>query len=121
MLSDVKRQARTALHAEMGEPCRYITSVQPPVPSAEQLAEGLVLSVRFQSKLRTANAEPDGLAILENVESLIFNSDQLAALEIELESGALIDIPGYGIVFRLDQQMDPDGPLNVYWTVVREA
>lgn len=120
-MSDIKRSARTTLHASAAEPCRYIDDTNPPVPSADQLAEGLVLSARFKSKMRAAQGEQDALTILENVESLIFNSDQLTALAIELEGGALVEFPGYGITFRLDQQMDPDGPLNVYWTVVRDA
>ncbi len=35
------------------------------------------------------------------------------------EHGDEIEIPGYGLTFSLDQEMDGDGPHNVYWTVVR--
>ena len=119
-MSDIKRTARTSLHGTMAEPCRYIDDVNAPVPSAEQLAEGLSLSARFKSKLKVASAESDGVSILEGIESLIFNQTQLDALGLSLESGAMIDFPGYGLVFRLDQEMDPDGPLNRYWTVVRD-
>jgi len=117
-MSDLKKQARGSIHALAAEPCIY-QDRDNTIPSAEQSAEGLSLSVRFKSKLRVASAESDGLSILENTESLIFNRDQLTALALELEHGALISIPGYGIAFQLDQEMDPDGPLNVYWTVVR--
>jgi hypothetical protein len=119
-MSDLKRTSRGLLHNALAEPCRYIDDTSLPIPSAEQLAEGLSLSIRFKSKLKVGSAESDGLSILEGVESLIFNQDQLDALGLELEGGSLIDVPGYGIVFRLDQRMDDDGPLNRYWTVVRE-
>lgn len=119
-MSDIKRAARTAIHQEMSETCRYLDADNAPVPSPEQSAEGLSLSIRFKSKLKVASAESDALSILENVESLIFNQPQLDALALELESGALIDVAGYGIVFRLDQRLDDDGPFNRYWTVTRE-
>jgi len=75
--------------------------------------------VRFKSKLRSANGEDDALTILENVESLIFSDSQLAALGIVLEYGTVVEVPGYNISFRLDQEMDRDGPTNIYWTVTR--
>jgi hypothetical protein len=118
-ISDVKRAARTGIHGALAEPCIYHDRDLGAIPSAEQSAEGLVLSARFKSKLRTASAEDDGISILENVESLIFNQDQLTALDLELENGTVVEFPGYGISFRLDQEMDRDGPLNVYWTVTR--
>lgn len=118
-ISDVKRAARTGIHGALAEPCIYHDRDLGAIPSVEQSAAGLALSARFKSKLRTASAEDDGVSILENVESLIFNQDQLTALELELDHGTLVEFPGYGISFRLDQPMDADGPLNVYWTVVR--
>ncbi len=118
-LSEIKRSARTAIHARMAEPCIYTDRDAPAIPSAEQSAGGLSLSARFKSKMQIGHVESDAMAILENVESLIFNQDQLTALGLELESGAVVEFPGYGISFRLDQQMDDDGPLNRYWTVTR--
>lgn len=118
-MSDLKKQARASLHGALAEPCIYHDRDEGPIPSVEQSAEGLILSARFKTKLKTASAEDDGVSILENVESLIFNSDQLAALAITLEFGTVVEFPGYGISFRLDMQLDPDGPTNVYWTVTR--
>ena len=118
-MSDIKREARAAIHGTMAEPCTYEDADTSITPSVEQSAEGLILSARFATKLRTANAEGDGVAILEGVERLIFNTDELEALDITLRSGGIITFPGYGLAFELDQEMDPDGPLQVYWTVVR--
>jgi hypothetical protein len=118
-MAEIKRSARTAIHNRAAEPCFYSDRATPLTPSAEQSAEGLSLSVRFKSKLKAASAEADGVSILENIESLIFNRDQLAALALELEHGGIVQLPGYELSFELDQEMDADGPLNVYWTVVR--
>lgn len=118
-MSDLKRSVRGAIHDRAAEPCIYHDRDLGAIPSAEQSAEGLTLSARFKSKLKTASAEDDGLSILENVESLIFNQGQLTALAMELESGTVVEFPGYEISFRLDQELDRDGPLNRYWTVVR--
>ncbi len=118
-MSDIKRSARAAIHAAMAEPCSYQDADTPHTPSVEQSAEGLTLTARFASKLKTASAEGDGVSILEGVERLIFNTDELEALGLELRHGGHINFPGYGITFELDQEMDPDGPLQVYWTVVR--
>lgn len=117
-MSAIKTAARTALHAAMAEPAVY-NDGDALYPSAEQLAEGLILTVRFSTKSKLLSPESDGLSIMENVEKLIFQSTQLDALGIELEQGAVISIPGYGIDLVLDQPLDGDGPLNIYWTVTR--
>lgn len=119
-MSEIKRTVRTTIHDLGSEPCICRTDDGTMVPSAEQSAEGLSLSVRFKTKLKTASPIDDGASILENIESLIFNQDQLDALALRLEYGMLIEIPGYELIFRLDQEMDADGPLNRYWTVTRD-
>lgn len=120
-MSAIKAAARAVIHDRGAEPCTHQDRDGVLSPSAEQSAEGLSLSVRFKSKLKAASAADDGLSILENIESLIFLQPQLDALAIELEHGDLIAVPGYGLTFELDQEMDPDGPLQVYWTVVRAS
>jgi len=119
-LSDIKRDARLALHGELGEPCVYHDRDLGALPSSEQSGEGLILTARFATKLKTVSPVDDGLSILEGIERLTFQQPQLDALGIpELDSGSLVEFPGYGLSFRLDQPMDADGPLNVYWTVTR--
>jgi hypothetical protein len=118
-MSEIKREARLAMHAEMAEPCTYEDRGTPITPTVEQSAVGLSLSVRYKTKLKAASAEADGVSILENIESIIFSSEQLTALGLEPVHGAIITLPGYGLAFELDQPMDSDGPINVYWTVVR--
>lgn len=118
-MSAIKAAARAALHEKAAEPCTH-TRGAVVTPDAAQTAAGLELSVRFKSKMKLASAESDGVSILENIESLIFRQEQLDDLGITLDHSDIITIPGYSLVFVLDQEMDTDGPQNVYWTVVRE-
>jgi hypothetical protein len=120
-MSDIKIAARNSLHARLAEPCTYEDRATPVTPSVEQSAEGLILTVRFAMKTRIASAESDAVSIMENIERLIFNQPQLDALGLELDVGGVVSVPGYEINFILDQPIDPDGPINVYWTVVREG
>lgn len=118
--SDVKRRARTAVHKTFGEPCTYTAPGGVVSPSEEQAAAGLTLTVRFATKLKEFTPETDAITIIEGVERVIFNQDQLDALELEPVNAAVLDIPGLELSLVLDQPMDPDGPLNRYWTVTRE-
>ncbi len=120
-MSDIKREARAALHQVHGESCVCTLPDNTAFPSAEQSAEGLLLTARFASKLKSISplGGGDGVSILENIERLIFHDSQLEALGLVLEHGTTVAFPGYGLTFVLDQEMDPDGPLNVYWTVTR--
>lgn len=118
-LSAIKTEARLALHARMGEPCTYTDGTDPVVPSVEQVAAGLGLNARFQTKAKVSLGNSDGLTVMEPIEKLIFNATELATLGLELEQGAELFFPGYGITLILDSPLDPDGPENVYWTVIR--
>lgn len=117
-MSAIKAAARAAIHGRLAEPCSLSRGAEV-IPTAEQSAAGLILSVRFKMKLKLASADTDGVSILENIESVIFSQTQLDDLGLTLEHGDEIEIPGYGLTFSLDQEMDGDGPHNVYWTVVR--
>ena len=120
-MSEIKREARKALHEVHGEPCVCTLPDGTAFPSAEQSAEGLRLTARFASKLKTISPVEggDGVALLENIERLIFQDDELVALGLRLEHNSTVVFAGYGLTFILDQEMDRDGPLNIYWTVVR--
>lgn len=119
-MSAIKARSRAAIHARAAEPCVHVRGAVE-TPSVEQSAEGLSLSVRFKSKMNISGGDNDAVSILESIESLIFNADQLEALALDLARGDEIVIEGYGITFVLDQPLEGDGPLNVYWTVVRDG
>lgn len=105
----------------MSEPASYLGPAPgaQEVPSPEQAAAGLGLSVRWHNKLARAGNEQGGYdaEIIEGIERLVFNQDQLDALGLTLESRGVISIPGYGLQVRLEALEPADGPLNVYWVV----
>lgn len=118
-LSGIKAQARQALHSAMAEPASYTAPGGTTYPTAEQVNDGLALTVRWHNKMRiSGERDSTDAAILEGVNRLIFNNDELAALGITLERRGLVAIPGYSKSFRLEYHEDSDGPLNDYWTVV---
>ena len=117
-LSAIKTEQRLALHAELGEPCSYARGATE-APTPEQLEAGLRLTARFHNKIKLHAGDNDGVSVLEGIEKLVFNQTQLDTLGLELVHGARIEFPGYGLAVFLDQEMDPDGPENVYWTVTR--
>ena len=119
-LSEIKRNTRLAIQARMGEPCIYSNGADPSVPTLEHTAAGLALTARFHTKNKVNLGDNDGLTVMEPIEKLVFSQSELTALGLELEYDAVIHFPGYGLSVRLDQQLDPDGPENRYWTVTRD-
>jgi len=118
-LAEIKADNRRAIHLEFGVPVTYTDLVGITYPSVEQSAGGLVLTARFSTKARILAPDNDAVTIMENVERLIFNSEQLDALAIELEQGGQVQLIEYDIPLHLDMPLDNDGPINRYWTVTR--
>jgi hypothetical protein len=117
-LSEIKAQARAALHSAMAEPASYsFGGITYPTP--EQIEAGLSLTVRWHNKMKiTGERDSSDVGILEGINRLVFNTDELAALGLTLTRLGVVTIPGYGKSFRLDAHEEPDGPLNDYWSVV---
>lgn len=122
MIEEYKREARAALHDALSASASYTPPGGAPedaVPTAEQIAAGLKLKVRWHNRMRIAGERTaDDVAILEGVNRLIFNSENLEELGLELEQIGVVEIAGYSKSFRLDYREEGDGPLNVYWTVI---
>lgn len=117
-LSEIKAAARQALHGAMAEPASYSFGGID-YPTAEQTAAGLSLTVRWHNKMRIqGERDSSDVGILEGVNRLIFNTDELAALDLTLTRLGVVTIPGYDKQFRLDYHEDSDGPLNDYWSVI---
>lgn len=117
-LADIKRQARTDLHARMAVPASYSLDGTT-VPSPAQISAGLVLTVRWHNKL-ARNGALDGDfqgEIIEGIDRLVFNQDQLDALGLTLVRGGVVSIPDYDQYWTLDSQEPSDGPLNRYWVI----
>lgn len=120
-IADIKAEARAAIHDRGAVAAIYNDGESEDYPTAEQTAAGLILTVRFATKTKVVSPESDGLSIMEAIERVIFAQPQLDALGIEPTYNAVLTLPEYGISLQLDQPLDPDGPFNVYWTVVRNA
>jgi hypothetical protein len=117
-LSEIKAQARQALHGAMGEPVSYSFGGVT-YPTDEQIAAGLSLTARWHNKMRIqGERDSSDVGILEGINRLVFNTDNLAALGLTLERLGEVTVPGYGKSFRLDQHEEPDGPFNDYWSVI---
>jgi hypothetical protein len=120
-LSALKMQARAALHGAMAEPAIYTApgAGGAVYPTPEQTDAGLSLTVRWHNKMRIqGERDSSDVGILEGINRLVFNTDELEALGLTMVRLGIVDIPGYGKRFRLDQHEEPDGPLNDYWSVV---
>lgn len=117
-LSELKAQARQALHGAMAEPALYsFEGVD--YPTAEQTLAGLSLTVRWHTKMKiVGERDSSDVGLLEGVNRLVFNADELLALGLTLERLGVVTIPGYDKQLRLDHREDSDGPLNVYWSVI---
>lgn len=121
MISQYKAQARAALHQAMSEPASYTAPGLGGAitPTPEQFEAGFNLTVRWHNKMRIVgeNTQSDA-GILEGVNRLVFNQPQLDALGLTLAKHGTITIPGLEKILRLDYREEPDGPLNVYWSVI---
>lgn len=118
-LSGLKRKARMKLHQRFGEPCVYTAPDGTVTPSAEQSAEGLVLHARFATRQRAFTPESEAVTILEGIERVIFNQPELDGLGLAPVHAGQLHFPDLELTLDLDQEMDPDGPINRYWTVTR--
>lgn len=119
VLSSIKSKARRAIHRVHGWPCTYTAPDGAVFPSAAQASAGLTLTVRFGTKLKQFSPETDAVTIIEGVERVTFLQDQLDALSLVPDSAGVLTVPDLGFNLMLDQEMDPDGPLQTYWTVTR--
>jgi hypothetical protein len=74
MLSEIKAQARAALHSAMAEPASYSFSGDT-YPTVEQIEAGLSLTVRWHNKMRIqGERDSSDVGILEGINRLVFNS-----------------------------------------------
>lgn len=89
------------------------------------------LRVRWHNKLAPAlGIEQGGAGIVTGIERLIFQQPDLDAPAdggdpITLAAGGTVAISGYtptgDLTVTLDNEGNPDGPLNVYWSVTSTA
>jgi len=123
-MSQYKAQAREALHGALAEPASYTAPVKSggqTYPTPEQIASGLSLTVRWHNRMKISGERTsDDVGVIEGINRLVLNEYEITALGLTLERNGVISVPGYGKSFRLDYHEEPDGPQNVYWSVVEQ-
>lgn len=113
-----KAQAREALHSALANSATY-TRGGATFPSAEQTEAGLSLTARWHNKLKIIGERgADDVGVIEGINRLVFSDAELAALGLTLERGGIVTVAGLNKSWRLDYREEPDGPQNVYWSVI---
>ncbi len=122
-LATTKRQARQALHGLAGVAVTYTPPGVSPTP--------VVLTARWHNKTARPVGDLDsgGYAeIIAGIDRLVFNQANLdaplqpdgsTAAAVRLKRTGQVRFDDYDITFSLDVLEPSDGPLNVYWSVVR--
>jgi hypothetical protein len=116
-LADAKTQARRDLHSAAAVPAVYTDDTLD--------GQSFDLTVRWHTKLSRNGASDQGFdaTIIEGIERLVFSSDELACQELTLIRGGTVTITwptGEISKFELDNREPQDGPINVYWGVVKQ-
>lgn len=100
------------------------------------LADEVEITARWHTKLTMAGKAEDGfdVSIVEGINRLVFQSPELTSegraerslpelptglAALVLRRGGLVRVPSLEATFELDHEEETDGPLNVYWGVVR--
>jgi len=116
--AEFKSQMRPTLHAAMANPATY-TFGGSTFPTAEQSEAGLSLTVRWHNKLKIIGERgQDDVGVIEGINRLVFSAPELEALGLTLDRLGIVEVAGLGKRWRLDYAEEPDGPHNVYWSVI---
>lgn len=114
LIGEIKAASRQALHESLAADAFYTHNAHTDVP----------ITVRWHNKLARAGALEGGfdVEIIQGIDRLVFNEPELVLKNITLQRGAVVRVPELGdATFRLDVEEERDGPINIYWTVVRES
>lgn len=110
---EIKRQARRDIHAAFAVSASYSdATLAVPVTG---------LRVRWQDKLTNAEGDLSGgyARVFENVDRIIFSTDELADKGLTPQRGGVVTLDDYGIELTLDVREPIDGPVKQIWTVTR--
>lgn len=118
--ADIRRRARRDIHAAFAVSATYTDDVvRPPTPLAVRWHDkgssfsGIVSSVGNISG-------GDYAEVVENIDKIIFNTDELIEKGISPKRGGTITLTDYGdYQLVLDLREPTDGPLKMTWTVMR--
>lgn len=130
-LIEIKENARRAIHGRLAVPCDLVDEDHPDglVFGDDYAGDGL--TVRYHTKIdTTGDLDGDYGERIDGIDRLVFNDENVAEVSaalydngeapLALTRGARVTIEGYkGLVFSLDNQEPPDGPLETIWAVAR--
>lgn len=103
---------------------------------SDDVVDSVEITTRWHTKLTLAGRAPDGFdaSIIEGINRLVFQETELTSAgrverglpplpdgleQIELQQYGKVTVPDWGVSFELDSLEEPDGPLNIYWNVVK--
>lgn len=110
-ITEAKARARRKLHKLASAPATYLD---------ETLDAPVDITVRWHNKIIPADTINDSSEIITGIERLVFNDEELAALDppLELQRGGVVTIPKYdNMMFELGFQEPNDGPVTTAWSV----
>lgn len=111
---DIRRQARRDVHAAFAVLASYNDSTL--------TAPATGLHVRWHDRFTNAVGDIGGgdyARVFENIDKIVFDADELAALGLTPRRGGEVTLTDYGHVLTLDVREPTDGPVKVIWTVTR--
>lgn len=110
--ADIRRQMRRDVHAAFAVSATYEDAFT---------AGPVAITVRLHNRVvQGVGGINDYVAVLESVDTLVFNAEELSGLGITLSRKGVIKLLDYGnYEMVLDTQDPPDGPLKIVWAVDR--
>lgn len=110
-IADAKARARRQLHQLAAVSASYVD---------ETLDDPVDLTVRWHNKIIPSDTINDTSQIVTGIERLVFNEEELAALDppLLLRRGGIVTIPKYdNMQFELGFEEPNDGPVTTAWSV----
>lgn len=112
-LSEIKRNARQAMHKGMS-----VDAIYTPIQGAP-LADPLPFRLHNRRRLE-GGMGPNGFTeLIVSEDRAVFNQDTLNLMAVRLQAGDMLQVVDTGEVYRLVDRDLTDGPLNVYWRLHR--
>lgn len=112
-LSEIKRNARKAMHKGMSVDAIYTPHLGAP------LADMLPFRLHNRRRLE-GGMGPNGFTeLIVSEDKAVFDQDTLNTMGIRLQAGDTLQVADTGEVYRLVDRDLTDGPVNVYWRLHR--
>lgn len=110
-ITEAKAKARRLVHGLAAAPASYLD---------ETLDAPVDITVRWHNRIIKADTINDTSEIISGVERLVFNEEELAAMDppLTLRRGGTVTIPRYdNMQFELEFEEPNDGPVTTAWSV----